>query len=58
MEINAITSRLIELLISDTRSGRQVLEQIASEIAHPNPQLMIEFGATILLDLKNQGVIF
>lgn len=58
MEINAVTQRLIELLQGDRRhSGRAALTHIASELAHPQPELVLDFGARLLADLHARGVV-
>lgn len=58
LEINAVTQRLLQLIGDGSeRSGRAQLGLIASELAHPDPQRVIDFGAGILLDLLARGVI-
>lgn len=57
VEINQVTSRLLAILQTGSVTGRQALEKIATEMAHPDPQAIIEFGLPILLDLKTQGAI-
>lgn len=57
IELNNVTYRLIELLQSGTTTGRQALTTIASELAHPQPERVIQFGLEILEDLRRQGII-
>jgi hypothetical protein len=58
LEINPVTYRLIELLAADrARTGRQILEQIAAELSHPNPKTVIDAGATILNDLRQREIV-
>jgi len=57
IELNAVTYRLISLLQNDPLSGRQALTLLANELQHPQPESIIEFGLSILEDLRNQGVI-
>lgn len=57
IEINQVTSRLLTILQTESVTGRQALEKIASEMAHPNLQAIIQFGQSILADLKAQGAI-
>jgi hypothetical protein len=33
------------------------LLQLAEELAHPDPEVIVRFGIDILLDLKAQGAI-
>jgi hypothetical protein len=57
VEINAVTARLLGLLQGGESTARQVLLQLAAELAHTEPQVVVQFGATILQDLKSQGAI-
>ncbi len=58
METNATTARLLELLEEDASlTGRQALEQIAREINHPDPDVVVNGGADILQDLLSRDVI-
>ncbi len=57
IEINQVTARLLAILQAEAVTGRQALEKIADEMAHPDPQTIIQFGLSILDDLKAQGVI-
>ncbi len=57
IELNAITYRLLSLLQSEPFSGRQALILLAKELQHPEPERIIEFGLSILKDLRSQGVI-
>jgi hypothetical protein len=58
LETNAVTQRLLGLLkdIPD-RSGREQLKVIATELAHPDPERIVAFGAGLLDDLHARGVI-
>lgn len=57
IELNNVTYRLIGLLQSGTATGRQALTTIAEELAHPQPESVIQFGLEILEDLRRQGII-
>jgi hypothetical protein len=58
IELNPVTARLLQLLTEQPRnSGRVLLEQIATELNHPNPQTVIEGGRTILADLHQRDII-
>jgi len=58
LEVNAVTARLIELLVdADVESGRAALLRIAEELDHPRPQTVIDGGVTILEDLRRRQVI-
>jgi hypothetical protein len=52
MELNPMTARLVELILGDTgRSGRKLLEQIAAELQHPVPAIVIDGGAKMFSEL-------
>jgi len=58
LEINAVTARLIELLVEgDVTSGREALVRIAGELDHPQPQTVIDGGISILGDLRRRQVV-
>lgn len=57
IELNAVTFRLLQLTENESLTGQQALTQLASEIHHPDPQVIIEFGLDILQALKTQGAI-
>lgn len=58
LEINAVTYRLLELLSSEKPvTGRAALEQIAEELGHPDPAVVIEHGAQLLADLKARNIL-
>ncbi len=55
---NSVTSRLFQLLDSNTvATGKQLLDQIASEINHPNPSLVLDAGKQVLLRFLHLDVI-
>jgi uncharacterized protein len=56
--INAVTARLLQLLQEQPKlSGLQALQQIAAEMKHPKPEVVIEGGRQTLEQLKGQGII-
>lgn len=58
MALNPITARLLALMIAQAESnGRQLLEQIAEELQHPKPQVVIDGGRQILEELSSRDVI-
>ncbi len=57
IEINAVTARLVQLLRDGAMSGRAALESIATELRHPDPTAVLNFGAVLLDDLRQQGAI-
>lgn len=58
IEVNPVTARLLQLIASDdSQSGRMLLQQIAVELNHPQPDTVIQGGMRILDDLKKRAVI-
>ena len=58
MELNPVTARLLELMLAgDGRSARELLGQIAAEIEHPDPAVVIDGGRTILERLRDRDVV-
>lgn len=58
LETNRVTQRLLQLLgEGPDRSGRARLEQIAAELHHPTPEQVITFGAGLLEDLHDRGIV-
>ena len=59
LEINAVTQRLLTLIAEQPQaSGLEVLQQIANELQHPEPQAVIAHGAELLNDLRQRDVIW
>ncbi|MEM7467889.1 MAG: putative DNA-binding domain-containing protein [Pseudomonadota bacterium] len=58
LELNPITARLIELMSRDEpESGQSMLEQIASEMGHANPEVVINGGLEIMQQLVDKAVL-
>ncbi|HEY0842908.1 DNA-binding domain-containing protein [Methylotenera sp.] len=57
IELNPMTFKLITLLKSGEFTAEQALTMLADELKHPQPQIIMQFGLGVLLDLKNQGII-
>ncbi|VAW78411.1 FIG005107: hypothetical protein [hydrothermal vent metagenome] len=58
IELNAISARLLSLLQDDgSLTGKQALEQIASELNHPNPEVVIDGGRDILETWRQRGIV-
>ena len=58
MELNPVTTRLLQLIKEQTlQSTEAMLQQIANELNHPDPQLVIQGGLSILQDLFQRSVI-
>jgi uncharacterized protein len=57
-ELNPVSARLVEYLQSDKASnGLRMLEEIAAEIKHPNPQVVIDGGLEILQSMRDKAII-
>jgi hypothetical protein len=58
MEINPVTKRLLELIDADNEeSGEQLLNRIATEMSHPQPEVVINSGLDILKGLAEKDII-
>jgi hypothetical protein len=58
LEINAVTQRMLQLLkAQQDQTGLDVLQIIAAELQHPNPEQVIAAGAGLLQDLRTRDVI-
>ncbi len=58
MELNPVTALLIQLINEDKGlTTQQILKNIAKQMHHPEPNVVIEGGYQIMQDLKNRNVI-
>ena len=55
--LNAVTYRLIKILLHKNKPGEQALILLAKELNHKELNSFIKFGCEILMDLNNQGAI-
>lgn len=56
-EINAVTARLLAILAGQPTRGDEACRRIAAELQHPSPEQLLMHGATLLDDLRRQGII-
>ena len=58
LDINPVTAQLLQLITEDSNlTCKQMLTNIARQLNHPNPDVVIQGGLQILHDLKTRGVI-
>lgn len=64
IEANPVTARLLQLLTDndsndheDRRNGQALLELIAAELNHPQPEVVVNGGLEILNDFMNRGIL-
>ena len=58
MEINTVTKRLLELVDADEdESGARLLNRIATEMSHPQPEVVINSGLEIFKGLVQKDII-
>ncbi len=58
IELNPVSARLVEYLQQDSAaSGREILQGIAKELQHPNPEVVISGGAEILQMMHSREII-
>jgi len=58
LDINPVTAQLLHDINEETNlTSKQMLTNIAEQLNHPNPNVVIQGGIQILDDLKTRGVI-
>ncbi len=58
MEINPVTKRLLELIDADNNeTGEQLLNRVANEMSHPQPEVVVNGGMEILRELAEKDII-
>ncbi len=59
LEVNAVTAKLLELADDNPQglSGRQLLESIAAEMQHPEPEVVINGGKDMLDQLLEKRIV-
>ena len=58
MQINPVTKRLLELIGEDNNeSGEQLLHRIATEMSHPQPEVVVTGGIETLQGLAQKDII-
>ncbi len=57
-ELNATTAILLQRVADNkSRTGMQLVEDMAREMAHPDPRLVIQAGTQILADMQQRQII-
>lgn len=58
IETNSTTAHLLQHITHNSnQSGRMILQRIAAEMNHPQPDLIVEYGAQLMQQLKEQGIL-
>ncbi len=58
LEINAVTQRLLELIKQNAQATvLEILQMIAVEMQHPDPDVVITAGTQLMQDLKARNII-
>ena len=58
LEINAVTQRLLELIKQNAdATGLEILQMIADEMQHPDPDVVITAGTQLIQDLRARNII-
>ena len=58
LEINPVTARLVNLLQENPEiTGELALNQVAHEMQHPNPDVVIQGGLSALQELQSYGIV-
>lgn len=58
IELNPVSARLVNLVqLDNSKTGQQMLEQIAQELQHPQPQQVISGGLEIMQNMYNKNIL-
>jgi hypothetical protein len=58
LEVNAVTAHMLQMIShGKDLTSKDILNQIAEQLNHPNPDVVIQGGLQILHDLKTRDVI-
>lgn len=58
IELNPVSARLVEEITkNNNQTGREILNSIAKELNHPEPETVIKGGLDIMLDFKQKDVL-
>ena len=58
MLINPVTKRLLELIAEDNNeTGDQLLNRVANEMSHPQPEVVVNGGMEILKEMAGKDII-
>lgn len=58
MEINAVTARLLQLIEEQPQAtGTQLMQQIATELNHPEPTQVIASGRELFASLRSRDIV-
>lgn len=58
LELNPVSARLLDLVLqNESRSGLELLQQIAEELQHPNPDVVIQGGLQIMQQMNAAGIL-
>jgi len=57
LALNAVSTRLIQILKKGRKTQEAALRQIARELKHPRPEEVLENGKRLLKDWKEKGII-
>ncbi|OUS15819.1 hypothetical protein A9Q88_09660 [Gammaproteobacteria bacterium 50_400_T64] len=57
-ESNAVTMRLLQLLEDGQLSARQALQQVAIELQHPEPEILVAMGESIIQQLLDLSILY
>jgi hypothetical protein len=58
LELNPVSARLVECIQgNNNKTGLQLLEGIAQELRHPDPQVVINGGIEIMCDMHDKDIL-
>jgi hypothetical protein len=59
MELNPVSARLLELIEHNpsNKNGRELLQELATELKYPDPVAFLEHGTDALRELHREGIV-
>ncbi len=58
LELNPVSARLLECIQTNAgKSGLQILQDIAEELQHPDPQVVVDGGHQIMRDMHSKDIL-
>lgn len=58
IELNPVTMKLLQLIkLAEHNNSEEILNELAIELQHPQPEVVIQAGLSLLQDLRNKNVI-
>jgi hypothetical protein len=57
VKLNTVSARLFEILQTENLTGLAALKQVAAELKHPEPEMVISKGIQILQEWRTKDIV-